>query len=119
MRPLAGKAMQNAAQIRWRPVFLDESQALVPCILRILRWTAMNHDWKGGRAAHLHLAYKDLSLHPTRGMVVVIVQADLSPGKHLGMFRQPSQFVKVLFAGQLGFMGMDPNRCVNPAVLIG
>ena len=79
----------------------------------------MNHDRQIGSASHLHLADKNLSLYLTRGMIVVVVETDLSPGEHLGVFRQGGELLKIPFADQFGFMGMDSDSGIHPIMLIG
>src|SRR5262249_25180626 len=107
MPPLAGEAVQDAAQTTGRPVFAKYVDGVIPGVLTLVRGARMNSDGRPRGAGLLHLPAKDLFVPLARRVVVKIIQADLAPGQDLGMLGKPLHLRVVALAGQLGFMRMD------------
>ena len=55
----------------------------------------MNDDGQPGRARDFHLPDEDALLDIARRVIVVIIQADLTPRDHVFTLRQTVEFVKV------------------------
>ena len=52
-------------------------------------------------------------------MVIKIIQTNLTPGNDFGMFRQSGQVIQMLLRYFVRLVRMNPDRRVNPIVLLG
>src|SRR5437660_4705816 len=87
MLDAAGEAMQNATQTSGTPVLRNQRKAVVPCVLAVVGWTAMNNNGQLRCPRQLHLSHEDYLLYFSGRVVVKVVEADFSPRNHLGMPR--------------------------------
>ena len=75
----------------------------------------MNDDRQLGGACHLHLLNENALLHVARRMVVVVIEADLAPGDHLGFVREPCEFVEICLLCQCRFVRMNARQWRTPS----
>src|SRR5208282_2880559 len=109
----------------------DHVQAVVPGILTVVGWAAMDDDGELRRLCQLHLPAENCLLYISGRVVVKIIEADFSPGDYLGMPR-PLQHLGIsglvreaCFMGMKSYAGPDSwilglsvvfFRQLNPAV---
>src|SRR5262245_10667723 len=106
MLPFARKAVQDAAQPSRRPMIAQHPDGVIPGILAVVRWPAVNNDGQPRCSRLLHLAAKDLLLHLARGVVIKVIESDLAPGNDLGMPGELLHLRVVSLASKLSFMRM-------------
>ncbi len=78
----------------------------------------MNDDGQFCLLRKGHLIAEDTMLDFAGRMIVEVVEPHLAPGDDFGMLRQASQFLQMLLRDFLRFMRMNPDRGVNPIVLL-
>src|SRR2546427_11285180 len=78
----------------------------------------MDYNRQPRRPRTLQLFKKNLLLNVTRRVVVEIIEADFSPGNHLGPSCELTEFLKIRIGRQLRFVGMDTDGGVNEFVLL-
>src|SRR5438132_2705576 len=83
-----------------------------------VRWPAVDHNRQPRRPRTLQLFKKNLLLNVTRRVVVEIIEADFSPGNHLGCSCELTEFLEIRIGRQLRFVGMDTDGGVNEFVLL-
>jgi hypothetical protein len=81
--------------------------------------TAMNDDGSAELARQLQLPDQYLLLDLAWGMIVVLIQTDLSDGYHLRIQQQIAQPLEVAFRGLGGIVRMNPRRGVDPGITGG
>src|SRR5438477_9612913 len=79
----------------------------------------MNDDGQFGGTGQFHLADEDFLLNVSRRVVVVVVEADFSPGDDFIVARKLLKFGKVRILRHLCFMRMYADGRVNRFVLLG
>src|SRR5208337_5018038 len=109
----AREAVENAAEAGGLPDFFEEAEAIVPSI------AAMDDDGELGGVREFHLLAEDALLNVARGVIVEVVQADLSPGDDFGMLGKLGQSVEMRRGDFLRLVGMDADRGVDPVVGFG
>src|ERR1044071_5245210 len=87
MRPAASEAMQNSTHAAGFPVLIDQRETILPGILAVFRWPAVDHNRQLRSARHLHLSYENLLLDLARRVIIEVIQPDLPPGNHLRTLR--------------------------------
>ena len=99
-------------------MLLDQCETVIPSVVRVFGWAAMDDDGQFGGAGQFHLTDEDSLLCISRRMIVVIVEADLAPCDHLRPARELFKFGEVGISGEFGFVGMNANCGVNHLVLL-
>ena len=116
--PGAGETVQDSAETGWVPVLLDERETVVPCVLAVLAGTTMDDDRQFRRTRKLHLADEYVLLHVARRVVVIVVEADLSPSDDLRPARELLEFCEIGVFSQLGLVRMNADARINEVVLL-
>src|SRR5712664_4944042 len=75
----AGEAVQNATQTGGTPVLRNQRKTVVPCVLAIVGWTAMNNNGQLRRLCQLHLLHEDYLLYCSRWVPLHENKTDFSP----------------------------------------
>ena len=88
-------------------MFGDRRQAVVPGVLAVAGRAAMNDDGQLRRFCQLHLLQKNRFLRFSGRVVVKVVEANFSPGNHLGMPRPFEHLGIGDLVGEAGFVGMN------------
>src|ERR1700723_4412072 len=86
-------------------------QAIIPGVLAVIGWPAMNDDGQLRRPRQLHLTTEDFFLYLSWRMVVEIVESNLSPCDHPRMPRPPQQFGISGFVCKPCLVRMDSHAC--------
>src|SRR5262249_37143007 len=119
MRPFAGEAVQNSAEVGRLPVLLDETETVIPCIVAVVGGPAVDHNRQLGRMCHFHLPDEYVLLYLSWRVVVVVVEANLAPGNHFRIARELFEAGEIRLFRQLGFMRMYAYGCVDKIMLLG
>src|SRR5690349_17813169 len=99
-------------------MFADQIESVVPGVLGIVGWTAVDDDRQFSRARDLHLAQEDLLLHIARRMIVVVIESDLAEPNHATMTRKRFELCVVALCSQPGFVWMNADAGIDPVVLL-
>ena len=78
----------------------------------------MDYDWQLGRACQFHLANEYLLLCIARGMIVIVVQADFSPGYDFRMSRQSFHLGAGVVGSEPCFMRMNADRRIKERIFL-
>src|SRR5215831_10780803 len=103
----------------WLPVLLDQREAVVPGVVAVVGRPAMDDDGEFGCSREFHLTDKDVLLDLARRVVVIVVEADFSPGNDFQTVGELLKLIKIGLSGQFGFMRMNADRGVDEVVLFG
>ena len=113
----ASEAVQNAAEAAGSPMLGNHAEAVVPGILTVVGWAAMDDDGQLRRLCQLHLLAENCLLYISGRVVVKIVEADFSPCNCLGMPRPLEHFGIGGCVGETGFVRMDTYACPDARIL--
>ena len=94
-------------------------QRVIPCVLTVVAWAAVDDDRQLRRCGQFHLAAKNFFLYVARRVIIKIVQADFAPGNQLWMFCQIRHLLIVSFRRHAGFMRMQSRAGEDPVMLLG
>ena len=78
----------------------------------------MDDDGQLRASGEFHLANEYALLHIARRMIVIVVQADFSPGDYSGIARKLPEFSEVGILREPGFVGMNADSRVNRVILL-
>src|SRR5260370_18655478 len=100
--------MKDPAQPRRAPVLLENRQAIAP------RFAAVDDDGKLCLGGKRELLSKDALLDVAWRKIVVVIEANLAPGNHAFILRQPHQTFLMRLPDLFRFVGGNANGCVDP-----
>jgi len=109
----AAETVENAAVAGAGPAFFEDGQAIGPGL------AAVDDDGQAAAAGDGELVAKDGLLNVARGVVVVIVEADFTPGDDANVSGVGFGFLEMALGDEFGFVGMDTDGGVDPGVLLG
>ena len=78
----------------------------------------MENDGHIGFAGQIQLLLQNLFLHVPGRQIVIVIQADLPQGHHLGMGQQGFQLIQVIRRRVLGLVGMDARGGIDERILL-
>ena len=102
--------MENSAEPGRAPVFLEKREAIRPSL------ATMNNHGTAGAPRELQLFDEDALLNVTRGMIIMIIEADFAPSDKFRMLRQIRELVVMRLRREFGLMRVNPCGSVNPLV---
>src|SRR5437868_5529162 len=100
-------------------MLLDQSKTVFPGIVGVLGWPAVNDNGQFVPACQFHLLNKNFLLNFAWRMVVVVIEANFTPGNDFGLPRELLEFYEIRFFRQLGLVRMDADCRVQEFVLVG
>src|SRR5712692_5306455 len=99
--------MNDTPDARVRPLFVEDLKRIS------LSLACVNRDRELTFAGHPQLFSECVALHFSRGVVIVIIQPDLTPCDHLWMLGKIHQLCVEIVIKQAGFVWMHTDGCVD------
>src|SRR6266567_8981613 len=111
--------MKDSTEAGWLPVVFDEGEAIFPGVVAVVGGAAVDDDWEMGGEGECHLPDKHVLLNVARGVAVVVVEADFSPGDYFGSAGKGFELAEVGVGGEFRFVRMDADGGVDEIILGG
>jgi hypothetical protein len=111
--------MHDASEVGGSPVVAKDAEEIVPGIVTVEAWSAVDEDGKAGFGGYGELLAEGLSLDVSGRVAVPVVESDFADGDELWVRSELAEVVEVRVGEQARFVGMDSGGGVDPGVTLG